>query len=81
MIKSAIWKCVIAPEANLPKEEQKVELNLLRDLMKELKTFIDFFLHNTKKYRKVKKEYRVASVKQSKTLEAGYPEGSRKQIQ
>ena len=38
-------------------------------------------LHNTKKYRKVKKEYRVASVKQSKTLEAGYPEGSRKQIQ
>ena len=51
MIKSAIWKCVIAPEVNLPKEEQKVELNLLRDLMKELKTFIDFYItrKNTEK--------------------------------
>ena len=42
---------MIAPEANLPKEEQKVELNLLRDLMKELKTFIDFYItrKNTEK--------------------------------
>ena len=37
LIKGAVWNCVIMDgESNLPKEQQKVELVLLRDLMKEL---------------------------------------------
>jgi len=65
MIKSAIWKCVIAPEANLPKEEQKVELNLLRDLMKELKTLIDFYL-TRKNIEKSKKDIELHQLNRAK---------------
>lgn len=44
MIKTAIWNCVVDDDSKLSKEEQKVELVLLRDLMRELKTFVDFHL-------------------------------------
>jgi hypothetical protein len=65
MIKSAIWKCVIVPDATLPKEEQKVELNLLRDLMKELKTFINFYLtqKKTDMFKKQKDQHQFSRAK------------------
>ena len=39
-IKNAFWNCVI--DLKTPKDEQKVDLVLLRDLMKGINTFIDY---------------------------------------
>jgi len=43
LIKNSIWNCVMPTEAEVNKEDMVVELVLLRDLMKELQSFIDFY--------------------------------------
>jgi len=44
LVKTAVWNCVMDNESDIPKEEQEVELVLLRDLMKEIQSLIDFYL-------------------------------------
>jgi hypothetical protein len=40
LIKSAVWNCVLDQE--VPKSEQMVNLILLKELMVEIQTLIDF---------------------------------------
>lgn len=42
MIKNAIWACCVLDEDDVPRSELQVDLILLRDLMYELKIFIEY---------------------------------------
>ncbi len=42
MIKNAIWACCVLDEDDVPRNELQVDLILLRDLMLEIKIFIEF---------------------------------------
>ena len=44
MVKNAAWSCVFKEDSDgVKKEDQTVNLILLRDLMLELKVFIDYY--------------------------------------
>ena len=43
MIKNAIWACTIEDDKSIPRSEMQVDLVLLRDLLQELKIFIEYF--------------------------------------
>ena len=44
LVKNAAWNCILLEKTDgVEKDEQKVNLTLLRDLMLELKVYIDFY--------------------------------------
>ena len=44
MVKNAAWNCVLQDESDdVKKEDQKVNLVLMRELMQELMTFVEFY--------------------------------------
>ena len=43
-IKAAIWNCVLERDPDGPEDKQLVDLVLLRDLIRELQSMVDFEL-------------------------------------
>ena len=79
LVKNAIWNCVLEDES-IPLNKQKVNLNMLRDILLELNTMIQLVRLNSRYQIRLSEEGRKAQIVSSATYTVNMTHHANKMI-